>query len=154
MFNSTTWGQYITTIARLLVCYYVFVGFRYYRWEILGLIGIKKVDNSSVAISTVAYRKESFKTESHEDYLPKPALEIDISPLVQLFTDEVQAYLLATGNNVTKEELLYSLQLIITKYPALKSADCRNELVKFLLTETNTKQPNLLQPIDVNRLWL
>ncbi len=154
MFNSITWGQYITTVTLLLVCYYVYVGFRYYRWELLSLIGIKKVDADTVDIPTVANFKKSFETESHEDYLPKPALDIDISPLVQSFTDEVRAYILATSKDAAKEELLYTLQLIITKYPALKVADCRDELIQFLLTEINDKYPNMLQPIDVNRLWL
>lgn len=153
MFNSITWGQYFTTVALLLIFYYAVIGFGYYRWEILSLIGIKKVEDSTVAIQTVANLKKSFVTESHEDYLPKPALETDISPLVQLFTDEVQAYLQEADNKIQKDELLNSLQLIASKYPALKDADCRNELMQLVLNEANTQYPNLLQPNDLNRLW-
>lgn len=154
MFNSITWGQYFTTVALLLICYYAFIVFRYYRWEILSLIGIKKVEDNTVAISTVANFKKSFETESHENYLPKPALEIDISPLVQSFTDEVKAYLLETENGkIQKGELLNSLQLIGSKYPALKDADCKEELLQFVLTEVNAQYPHLLQLNDINKLW-
>lgn len=154
MFNSITWGQYFTTVTLLLVCYYAFVGFSYYRWEILSLIWIKKIEDNTVAISTVASFKKSFETESHKNYLHKPALEIDISPLVQSFTDEVKAYLLETENDkMQKHELLNSLQLIASKYFALKDADFKEELLHFVLTETNTQYPNLLQQSDVNKLW-
>ena len=51
MFNSITWGQYFSTLALLLVCYYTVIGFRYYRWKILAVIGIKKVEDSTVGSS-------------------------------------------------------------------------------------------------------
>jgi hypothetical protein len=46
MFNSITWGQYFSAVTLLLICYYAYTGYRYYRWEILGIMGIKKVDDS------------------------------------------------------------------------------------------------------------
>lgn len=145
MFNSITWGQYLTTVALLSVCYYFFVGLRFYRWEILSIIGIKKVENEAITISTVANFKKSFENENHEDYLPKPDLEVDISPVVQSFTDEIKAYLQEAKNGITKDELLNSLQAIVTKYPVLKSVDYKPELVQFLFDESNAKYPNLLQ---------
>jgi len=124
MFNSITWGQYFSTLALLLVCYYAVIGYRYYRWEILGIIGIKKVEDSAVGSSELSNFKNLIVTESPDDYLPKPDLEIDISPLAQSFTDEVRAYLREINKNKTqKEELLNSLQVITSKYPALKDAD-------------------------------
>jgi hypothetical protein len=154
MFNSITWGQYFTIVALILSCYYLVTGYRYYRWEILSLIGIKKVESSAVGFQTVNDLKKSFATESNDEYLPKPALEIDISPLVQSFTDEVQAYLQETANNkIKEEELLNSIQLIASKYPALKDADCKEELMQFILNEINTKYPNFIQPDDLTRLW-
>jgi hypothetical protein len=153
MFNSITWGQYCTTVALLLVCYYLFVGFQYFRWEILNLIGIKKVEDRALTIPTVTNFKNSLVTESHEDYLPKPALEIDISPVVQSFTDEVKAYLQEADNKIQHDELLNSLQLIASKYPALKETDCRQELEQLILKEASTQYPHLLQPKDLKQLW-
>lgn len=153
MFNSITWGQYFSTLALLLVCYYAFVGYRYYRWEILGIIGIRKVEDSAVGSSELSTFKNLILTENPGDYLPKPDLEIDISPLVQSFTDEVQAYLQEISKNkMPKEELLSSLQEIARKYPALKNADCKDELTQFVLNEVNRQYPNLLQLNDVNFL--
>lgn len=152
MFNSITWGQYFTVVTLLLICYYAFVGFKFFRWEVLGLMGIKKVDGDSIAISTVDEFKKSFKSESHEDYLPKPEMEVDISPVVQSFTDEVKAYFLESDSDVRKDDILHSLQIIIRKYPVFQTVDYKHELIQFLFDESNAKYPNLLQLNELKQL--
>lgn len=153
MLSSITWGQYLSGIALLLLFYYGFVAFRYYKWEILGVIGIKKIDGSSVAIPSMAEFKSSMEGESHESYRPKPASDIDISPLVQSFTDEVQAYLQEAETGIGKDELLYSLKLIAMKYPALRNSDCCDELCHFIYREANNRFPNIMQSNDALHLW-
>jgi len=150
MFNSITWGQYLTTVALLLVLYYVFVGFKYFRWEILSLIGIKKVDTDIITIPSVVNTKTE---ENHEDYLPKPPQENDTSSMVQPFTDEVQAYLNQTENGISKHELIDALQQLIEKYPATQNAAYRNELVYFIASLVNAKYPQLLRASDISELW-
>lgn len=152
MFNSITWGQYFITVTLLLVCYYVFIGLRFYRWEILSVIGIKKVEDNAIAISTVANFKKSFENERDEDYLPKPSLEVDISPVVQSFTDEIKAYLQESDDDTSKDELLNSIQAIATKYPVLKNVDYKHELIQFLFDQSNAKYPNLLQLNELKEL--
>lgn len=153
MLNSITWAQYFTVVVFLLVCYYIFIGFRFYRWEILSLIGIKKIEEKGISISTVAEFKKSFESENHEDYLPKPAMEIDISPLVQAFTDEVKAYVQESGSSINSNELLHSISLIILKYPVLKDAEYQQELVQFIFDEVNIQYPNLLQQSEIKQLF-
>jgi hypothetical protein len=153
MLSSITWGQYLSSIALLLLFYYGYVAFRYYKWEILGVIGIKKIDGNSVAIPSMAEFKSSMESESHDNYLPKPATDIDISPLVQSFTDEVQAYIQEAESGIDKDELLYSLKLIATKYPVLKNADCSDEMSQFIYREANNRYPNIIQPNDALHLW-
>ena len=81
-------------------------------------------------------------------------MEIDISPLVQSFTDEVAAFLQEAGEpEITKEQIINSLQSICSKYPAIKNADCRNELTLLVANEINLKYPNLFQQNDFVRLW-
>jgi hypothetical protein len=154
MFNSITWGQYFSAVALLLICYYAYTGYRYYRWEILGIIGIKKVDDSVAGKITSSDFKNLIVIESPEDYLPKIALEINISPSFQSFSDEANAYLReAASNEVQKEELLTSLQLIASKYPALRNADCKSELLHSVLIEVNKYYPGLFQQKEINQLW-
>jgi hypothetical protein len=153
MFNSISWSQYITAIIALLLLYYCFIGYKYFRWEILSLIGIKKVEDNTIAIPAFNNVTQSFKTENPEDYLPKSNLEIDISPLVQSFTDEAQAFINGANNNIPKPEILYSLQLIAAKYPALKDADCKDELMQRIVEEVNTKYPSLVELSELKILW-
>ena len=131
------------------------IGFRFYKWEILSVIGMRKVDdvslNTTAALSNL---KEFAASENHENYLPKPSLEIDISPLVQSFTDEVTAFVQGADKaEITKEQIINFLQSICSKYPAIKNADCRNELILLVANEINLKYPNLFHQNDLARLW-
>lgn len=150
MFNSITWGQYLFAVVLLLVLYYAFVGFKYFRWEILSLIGIKKVDNDTIVIPAMTNTKPE---EKHEDYLPKPPQKTDTSPMVQPFTDEVQAYLSQTENGITKHELTDALQQLIEKYPAAQNTEYKNELTYFIASSVNEKYPQLLRANDISQLW-
>lgn len=150
MFNSITWGQYLFAVALLLVLYYAFVGFKYFRWEILTLIGIKKADNDIIVIPPIPNTKPD---ENHEDYLPKPTQKNDVSPMVQPFTDEVQAYLNQTENSISKHELTDALQQLLEKYPAAKNIEYKNELTYFIASSVNAKYPQLLRASDISQLW-
>ncbi len=155
MFNSIAWGQYFSAIILLLIIYYVLIGFWFYKWEILRIIGIRKVDDDSLnTTAALSNLKEFAASENHEDYLSKPSLEIDISPLVQSFTDEVTAFVQGADEaEITKEEIFNSLHAICTKYPAIKNADCRKDLEVDVLKEVNLKYPTLFQQNDFKNLW-
>ena len=155
MFNSITWWQYFSAIIFLLIIYYMLIGVRFYKWEILRIIGIRKADDDSLNTSSaLSNLKEFAASENHENYLPKPFLEIDISPLVQSFTDEVTAFVQGADEaEITKEEIINSLQAICTKYPAIKNADCRNDLEVDVLKEINLKYPTMFQQNDFKNLW-
>ena len=84
MFNSIAWGQYFSALIILLIIYYMLIGFWFYKWEILRIIGIRKVEDDSLnTTAALSNLKEFAASENNEDYLPKSSLEIDISPLVQ-----------------------------------------------------------------------
>lgn len=154
MFNSITWGEYLSAIILLLIFYYAVIGFKFYRWEILNVFGIRKVEDGTMNTASLSNLRNFVTPENPEDYLPKPVLEIDISPLVQSFTDEVKAFVQGSENGeIKKEEIIHSLSILSLKYPALKDADCRNDLKQFVLNEINVQYPNLLHPKDLIKLW-
>ena len=154
MFNSITWGQYFYAIISLLIIYYAVLGFKFYKWEILAAIGIRKVDNATLNTVSLSGLKKYVSPENDEDYQPKQSMEIDISPLVQSFTDEVAAFLQEADKvEITKEEIINSLQSICSKYPAIKNADCRKDLEVDVLNEINLKYPNLFHQNDLAKLW-
>jgi hypothetical protein len=150
MFNSITWGQYLTTIVIFLVLYYSYVGFKYFRWEILALIGISKVNNETITIPAAVTQKPA---EKPEDYLPKPQQNSNTSPLLQPFIDEVEAYLIQTDKGISKAEIADALQQLIEKYPVAQHAAYRNELIYFIASSVNEKYPQLFLANDITQLW-
>jgi hypothetical protein len=153
MLSTISWSQYITIVSFALLIYYSFIGFKYYRWEILGLIGIRKVENEKVFIPADEGIQHFKPVENPENYLPKTMAEIDISPLVQAFDDEVQAFINSAEPNMPRPELLFSLHLIISKYPALKNADCRDEISTIAFTQINEKFPGLVKEAELLSIW-
>lgn len=71
MFNSITWGQYFYGIISLLIIYYAVIGFKFYKWEILAAIGIRKVDNATLNTVSLSGLKKYVSPENDEDYQPK-----------------------------------------------------------------------------------
>ena len=154
MFNSVTWGQYFSAIIILLILYYTVIIFKYYKWEILAAIGIRKVDNATLNSFSLSGLRNYVSSENDEDLQPKQSMEIDISPLVQSFSDEVAAFLHEAGEaEITKEEIINSLKSICSKYSAIKNADCRHDLILSVTNEINLKYPNLFHQNDLVRLW-
>lgn len=152
MLSSITWGQYLSAVLVVSISYYAYVAYKYFRWEILGLMGIKKVDAGTLNIP-VSELKKQFILENLNDYIPKSVNETDISPLVNSFKDEAKAYLQATSEQTSKQELLHSFQQIVQKYPVLLSADCKDELIQFLSNEANALYPDFLHQQDIQQLW-
>jgi hypothetical protein len=153
MFNSISWGQYLKAAAFIVTGYYLIIGYKYYRWEILSLMGIKKIGDNKIGYTAAVDFKKSFVTENPEDNLLKTFTATTVHPAVQSFRDEVKAFVQDADDDLQKEVLLGSLQRVAAKYPILKNADYKNELVQFVLTESNTRYPGILQPADVNELW-
>lgn len=154
MLSTISWSQYITIVSVSLLFYYCFVGFKYYRWEILSLVGIRKVEEEKIFIPADGTIQHFKSMENHEDYLPKAVVEADISPLVQAFADEVEAFTNSAEPNMPPPELLFSLKLIASKYPALKTADCRDEISTIAFTQINEKFPGTLKEAELLSIWV
>jgi hypothetical protein len=122
MLNSISWGQYISAIVVALVCYYVCVGYMFFRWELLALIGIKKVESGIRAIPTAEIKKH-FTAGNHTDYLPK-----ENAITGQPFLDELAAYLGAMNNTAPAEEVLFAANSIASKYPMLTNSQNKTEI--------------------------
>lgn len=152
MLSSISWGEYVSTILVFLACYYAYVGYKYFRWEMLAAIGIKKVETSTAPIAVDDFKKQ-FISESHADYLPKEVADVDITPVVNAFEDEVRAFLQETGSDTDRASLLTTLKQICMKYSVLRSSDNLNELNLFILTEVDKYKPEIVSMQDIQHLW-
>lgn len=153
MLSSITWGQYFSFIAFLLLFYYGYVAYKYYKWQILGMIGIKKVDGSSVVSPSINEFKSVMVEESQEGYFLNTSSAIDVSPLVHSFTDELKAYLQEAEDGVDKGTLLSSIKQIASKYPVLRNANLDNEICQVIYREVNNRFQSAIQLNEVQLLW-
>lgn len=152
MLSSISWGQYLSAILISLTCYYAYIGYKYFHWELLSFIGIKKVEPGAVPIA-VADLKKQFVSESHSDYLPKEVTGTDFTPVINAFEDEVKAFLQEAGNGIDKASLLTALQQISQKYSVLKSLDNSDELNLFILKEVEKYNSGIINLQDIQQLW-
>jgi hypothetical protein len=152
MLSSISWGEYLSAVLVSLACYYAYVGYKYFRWEMLAAIGIKKMETSTTPIA-VADLKKQFVSENHSDYLPKEVTATDFTPVINAFEDEVKAFLQEVGNGIDKASLLTALQQICQKYPVLKSSDNSDELNLFILKEVEKYKPEIISQHDIQHLW-
>lgn len=151
MLQSISWNQYLTSIILLLVCYYVYVGYKFYRWEFLSLVGIKKTE-SGVADIPIEEFKAKLVSENHASYLPKET--VDGTNILQSIKDEITAYLTATADSIpSKNELLNALQVIVAKYPATNLSGHNNNLHQFILAETEAIHPGVITQDDLSVIF-
>ena len=155
MFNSISWTQYFFALIILLFLFYTIIGFRFYRWELLGFIGIKKVTADLQDIHEVL-NNPIFNdlTDKQEMSQPEQTSDSDSSSLLRLLSDEISAYInTEKDESITKDEVLASLKAIFKKYPSIKKLDLQISMEQELLYEIQLKYPHLIQKNDMEILW-
>lgn len=127
MLKFISWGDYFSTLTFLLIVYYIAVGYFYFRYELLGLVGIVKYQSDGGNISVANFEGSTFPEE--ENNQANSSNDIDITPVVQGFLLEVSSYLeQAKTENAAKQEVLYALQKISARYPVLANSDYKATL--------------------------
>ncbi|MBP6023907.1 hypothetical protein [Ferruginibacter sp.] len=152
MLSSISWNQYITALITLLLFYYCFVGFKYFRWEILSLIGIKRIDEKNTAIP-VADIKKHFVASNHADFLPKEIPD-EATVILQPFWDEANAYLCEMKPEAPNEEILFAIKMIVGKYPGLHSAEHKQELETAISGLLAQYYPERFTVADIQYMWV
>ena len=154
MLNSISWADYFSSVAVLLLIYYIAIAYLYFKAEVLALVGIKIIAPTKLSDVSVTEVRQTFAQQPDEYYMPKPAADVDLTPIVQSFKDEVSAYAANLAEEkVVREEALYAIELIAAKYPVLNDADCRTELLEHAYQETNANSPSLFMQEDFNHLF-
>ena len=138
MLHSITWSKYFSTLIILLIIYYLIIGIRYFKFELLNFLRIKQIENGSLT----SYPIGSFSS-----------VEESASPFMQSLLDEISAYLNGLHNSTPgKEELSHSLQLIFSKYPLLSESKFSDHQKMLLLEKINQQYPYMLGLEDLNKL--
>ena len=120
MLSSISWSNYFAITSILVFVYYLVIGYKYYKQDILVLIGKNNPSTKTLSFVTENLQQKQV-VANHESYQPLADAAVENLPnLVQSFTDETTAYLQQAGNDKTdKATILLTLQRIILKYPTL-----------------------------------
>lgn len=141
MFTSITWGEYLFFILLILFIYYSSIAVIYYKWELLALVGIRRIESAGkISTSTV------------KDQLLLKAGDDDAAVLTSL-EHELHALFTNCSDKISETELLQSTSKILQKYPSDKVKVHRKDLQHFINTETNLYFPGLINKQEVEQLW-
>ncbi|MBX9890771.1 MAG: hypothetical protein K2Y12_00475 [Chitinophagaceae bacterium] len=151
MLQSISWSQYFSTLLLSIIVYYTYVTYKYFRWEILTLIGIKKIDEKGTPIP-VAEIKNQFTTSNHADFLPKEPL-VEVNDKLQPFWDEMNAYLAEVKPQAPKEEVCFAIKKILEKYPVLNSTEYKTEVEATICGLLNQYFPEKFTVADMQNIW-
>ena len=130
MFTQISWSNYFLIVLLLSVGYYFVIGYLYYRNDLLQSISGKKRINDLVATTR------------------------NYPPLLQSFSDEVQALMNEAGNNkLDGKDIIWSLQMLIKKYPGLKDFNFQESVQTIITNECKSYCSIHLSEEELSALW-
>lgn len=142
MLQSISWGDYFFTLTFLVVVYYIAIAYLYFRNELLALAGITLHERDTLSINTLTDGTAKPQWEANERPQLNGSEDIDITPVVQAFINEAEAYLeQASADKTEKQDVLSALQRISARYPILASMDYRTGLAKDIHNLTSRYLP-------------
>jgi hypothetical protein len=120
----------------------------------LSSIGIKRISNSSFSHRSTADLHAGNYSDEISAPVPNSTSEIDITFLIQSFTDEIKAFVQCTDNSeIEKEKIINSIRTISSKYTALRESNFKKELEVFVFNEINQQYPKMIEIKDLNKIW-
>jgi hypothetical protein len=157
MLTTISWSSYITAITVLLLCWYLFLGLRFYKTE------FKKLFSGDLEIKFPPRERnlpQSVFGQITEGDLPIPGLSGSLRESSSTTEDaEELAVRLITAvaehsqDNLSEQEFTNYLKLILSEYPFVKNSSLRARISKLLAAECQ-KHPQLgMTSAQADALW-
>lgn len=139
MFNTISWQSYWTMLAISLAIYYLFLFLVYYRKDFMTSLSSRGM-------------KQSFAINPDEFQSPLPDTDEGI---VYSCMDELNAFFEeAKKRKWSKNEMIYSIQRILEKYPSIKTSGYKQSVSNVLLNQCEHICSIHLNAEELNRVWL
>lgn len=147
MFTQISWSAYLTTVFVLAAGYYLIIGYKYFRSDLLQLFAGRKIsssDQNSVKEDIVPV-KENMQTAFEKQ---------DLFPLAQSCADEIQAFAgEASSSKLNNEEVQNNFRKVLGKYPVLKDSSFRDFIDNMVTSESESNLSINLTSDEVAALW-
>lgn len=152
MFTEISWNGYITIVIVLLAVYYLFIGLRYYRDDLLQLLSGRKFPQTDKPLTVLPSTK--LDQTPHQANLKQAFEKQDFFQVAQSLGDEIMAYLNEAGRDkLNKEDVMQSLRSLIAKYPPIKNSPFREVIQNLIVTECETNCSIHLSEQELSTLW-
>ncbi len=141
MINNISWQSYWIWLAVISTGYYLVIYLLYYRHDF------------KVWIHRKPYYSDGIVSASESNI--QPPVERDAERLIDSCMDELNAFFEESRRKkVMKEELIYSLQLLLKKYPSLKDSEYKESLSNLIATQCEDTCLVRLNADEVYHVWL
>lgn len=157
MLSNISWASYFQIVIFVLFAYYVFVLYKYYRYDLLQFLKRKKNHpTNELAFTFNNQQPEGYKSISdHSEYMPKDDPDSACFLHVQALKDEVQSFIVEAGNNsFDKDQILPSLQLMLSKYPTIELTSYKESIQSLIAQECETNCSVHLSDTELDGLWV
>ena len=136
MINNISWQSYWVTLALISTGYYLIIYLLYFRNDFKILFHRKPPE----AIALVR---------------PSPPPEESSARLIESCMDEINAFFeQARRNKCVKEELIYSLQVLLKKYPSLKNSEYKESLSNVIVAQCEHICSVHVSEDEAKHMWL
>lgn len=154
MFNNISWQGYWITLALISAGYYLFIYLLYFRNDFKVSIARGEKRKWNPASDSGATQPTLFGSNVQPaDFVNESNTEVD--HLVHACTDELSAYFQeASRSKGSKEEMLYALSKILSKYSALRSSEYADSLQNLIRSEAEHHCSLHLSAEDISKVWL
>ena len=138
---NISWQGYWIWLAVISAGYYLVIYLLYYRHD------------HKVWIHPKPYNSDGIVPASES--IIQPHVEKDAERLIDSCMDELNAFFEESRRKkVMKEELIYSLQLLLKKYPSLKDSEYKESLTNLIATQCEDTCLVRLNADEVYHVWL
>lgn len=158
MFSQISWATYFETVVYSIAIYYVFILYKYYRYDLASILKGKQRPSLAEGAFTPSPQQSTFSsvnTTNQADLMPKEDQGNRHSLLAQALTDEIQAFIAGAGNNkFEREPILLSLQLLVGKYPSVKVSPYKESIQELIAQQCATNCSVHLSEEELDGLWV
>lgn len=151
MLSSISWSDFLTTIAIVLLVYYLVVAGIYFRKEIFQLFSSGNSNPQGLHLSNemdggpLSYNEMTAATGKEDPYLNGKVHEL-LEDIKNLLATASQA-------KSVREELIMALQMLLRNYAILKDLPITTDINQHIMAELKDTCSITLSDAEMNRLW-
>lgn len=157
MFSNISWGTYLTAVIFILIAWYLFIGYRYYRQDISGLVAGKRKLPLFQPLSpptNIAESAAAAALQSPEEDRQHPAgpdlLYDEVDRLIHRMKTVVSAL---AANQIPKQEFLIQVRALYQEFPAVANSAFVESISELLVSECDSIGSFTLSMEEASELW-